>query len=464
MKFFSWVLPSALLGAGLPFVLSLSLPRAAVPSSDPFYQPPAGFESQEPGTILRTRTIVVSLFGILPDPVEAYQLLYLTTSINGSAIATVTTVFKPLFPKTDRFVSFQTAYDSSATVCDPSYSYQLGTPQSDLISSAELLIIEAYLISGYIVASSDYEGPDAAFGPGHLSGMGVLDEIRAVTNFQSTLHLSTTKPMVVGVGYSGGAIATGWAASLQPAYAPEIDIKGWVAGGTPANLTGIADFIDGTIFSGFVLAVVDGLTKPSAYGAELQPLINSIIAPAGQAALNFANTNCAIADLINFPEKSVKSTDFQSLGDRLWYDPVVAAILEQNTMGVNKDETPTAPVFMYHASQDEIVPYTNATALAEAWCSYGASVKFTTYGNGGHVTTEVVAIVDALNFVSSAFAGTTASGCSSNTELNSLLNPIALGIELEPVLTALTEVLLLAGKGDSNIVNSLEALSSTVPA
>ena len=349
-------------------------------------------------------------------------------------------------------------------MCDPSYSYQLGTPQSDLISSAELLIIEAYLISGYIVASSDYEGPDAAFGPGHLSGMGVLDGIRAVTNFQSTLHLSTTKPMVVGVGYSGGAIATGWAASLQPAYAPEIDIKGWVAGGTPANLTGIADFIDGTIFSGFVLAVVDGLTKPSAYGAELQPLINSIITPAGQAALNFANTNCAIADLINFPEKSVKSTDFQSLGDRLWYDPVVAAILEQNTMGVNKDETPTAPEFMYHVSQDEIVPYTNATALAEAWCNYGASVKFTTYGNGGHVTTEVVAIVDALNFVSSAFAGTTASGCSSNTELNSLLNPIALGIELEPVLTALTEVLLLAGKGDSNIVNSLEALSSTVPA
>ena len=106
MKFFSWVLPSALLGAGLPLVLSRSLPRAAVPSSDPFYQPPAGFESQEPGTILRTRTIVVSLFGILPDPVEAYQLLYRTTSINGSAIATVTTVFKPLFPKTDRFVSF----------------------------------------------------------------------------------------------------------------------------------------------------------------------------------------------------------------------------------------------------------------------------------------------------------------------------------------------------------------------
>lgn len=463
MKFFSWVLPSVLLGAGLPLALARSVPRATAPSSDPFYQPPAGFESKAPGTILRSRPIVAAFFGILPDPVEAYQLLYRTTAINGSAIATVTTVFKPLFPKTDRFVSFQTAYDSSATMCDPSYSYQIGTPQSDLISSAELLIIEAYLISGYIVASSDYEGPDAAFGPGHLSGMGVLDGIRAVTNFQSTLHLSTN-PMVVGVGYSGGAIATGWAASLQPAYAPEIDIKGWVSGGTPANLTGTADYIDGTIFSGFVLAVVDGLIKPSAYGAELQPLISSIITPAGQEALNFAGANCGVSDLIKFADKSIKSTDFQSLGDRLWYDPIVASILVKNTMGVNKNETPTAPVFMYHASQDEVVPYSNATALAEAWCSYGASVKFTTYGNGGHVTTEVVAIVDSLNFVSSAFAGTTASGCSKNTELNSVLNPIALGIELEPVLLALAQVLLLAGQGDSNIVNSPKTLLSTVPA
>ncbi|KFY14981.1 hypothetical protein V492_02303 [Pseudogymnoascus sp. VKM F-4246] len=464
MKFLSWVLPSVLLGAGLPVVLGRSVPRATEPDSDPFYQPPAGFESKEPGTILRTRPIVAAFFGILPNPVEAYQLLYRTTSINGSAIATVTTVFKPLIAKTDRFVSFQTAYDSSATVCDPSYSYQIGTPQTGLISSAEMLIIEAYLISGYIVASSDYEGPDAAFGPGRLSGMGVLDGIRAVTNFQSTLHFSTANPMVVGVGYSGGAIATGWAASLQPAYAPEIDIKGWVAGGTPANLTGTADFIDGTLFSGFVLAVVAGLTKPSAYKADLLPLITSIITPAGQTALDSANTNCAVDDIINFPGKSIKSTEFQSLGDRLWYDPTVAAILEQNTMGVNKDETPTAPVFMYHATQDEIVPYANATTLAEAWCSYGASVKFTTYGSGGHITTEVVAIVEALKFVSSAFAGTTASGCSTNTEFGNALDPIALGLELEPVLISLAQVLLLAGQGDSKVVSNLETLTSTVPA
>lgn len=94
------------------------------PSTDPFYQPPEGFESQKPGTILRQRSIVASFFGLIPDPVEAHQLLYRTTAINGSAIATATTIFKPLAPKTDRFVSFHTAYDSSGVTCNPSYQYQ----------------------------------------------------------------------------------------------------------------------------------------------------------------------------------------------------------------------------------------------------------------------------------------------------------------------------------------------------
>ncbi|KAL5351065.1 hypothetical protein ACLOAV_004640 [Pseudogymnoascus australis] len=464
MKLLSWVLPTVLLGAGLPLVSGRSVPRAVPPSSDPFYQPPVGFESAAPGTVFRTRTVTSSFFGLLPTLVETHQLLYRTTALDGSAISTVTTVFKPLIRKTDRFVSFQVAYDSSATVCNPSYSFQLGAPQEDLVSQAEMLLIKAYLMSGYIVSSSDYEGPEAAFGPGHLAGMGTLDGIRAVTNYHRPLGLSTANPMVVAVGYSGGAIATGWAASLQPTYAPEINIKGWVTGGTPANLTGTAVHIDGTTFAGLIVPVINGLSRPSAYGAVLQPFFNSIITPAGQAALDFANENCAVADIFNFAGKSVLSPAFQSLGARLFYEPRLADIFVENTMGLNKNETPTAPVFMYHGSQDDVIPYVNATALRDSWCNNGADVKFTTYGSGGHITTEVVAIVDVLNFVSAAFAGTTASGCSRNTKLDNLLNPIALGVKLEPILLLLAQVLIKAGKGDSNIVKDLQTLTSMVSA
>ena len=435
------------------------LPTA--PDSDPFYQPPSGFENEDPGTILRQRNISVAFLGLIPDPVEAYQLLYRTTAINGSAIATVTTIFKPSNPKTDRFVSFATAYDSSATICDPSYNYQLGAAQTDIISSAEQLLLQAYLLLGYIVASPDYEGPDAAFGAGRLAGMGVLDNMRAVSSF-STLGLDSAKPMIVGTGYSGGAIATGWAASLQPNYAPELDIKGWAQGGTPSNLTGTLLFIDDTLFSGFIPPAIVGLSSPSAYGAQLQPLLKSVVTTKGQSVLDDAREKCAVEDIVDFSEQSLFSTDIQTMGKSLIYDSTIQSVMKQNTMGVVKSETPTAPVFVYHATQDEIIPYANASTMVDAWCSYGADVKFTTFASGGHATTEVIGLPDTVSFVQSAFAGTTSSGCSKNTELGSILNPLALGVDLEPILVNLINVLSKLGTTDSNVKKNLSILQDTV--
>lgn len=436
------------------------LPKA--PADDPFYQPPAGFEEKDPGTILRQRKVSVAFLGLIPDPVDTYQLLYRTTAINGSAIATVTTVFKPASPKKDRFVSFHTAYDSSATVCNPSYNYQFLAPQTDIISSAEQLLLQAYLALGYIVASPDYEGPDAAFGPGRLEGMGVLDNMRAVSNFGPKLGLTSDNPMVVGAGYSGGAIATGWAAALQPTYAPELDVKGWVQGGTPSNLTGTLVFIDNTVFSGFIPPAVVGLAMPSAYGAELNPIIEKVLTDKGRKTLESAKTNCAVGDLLSFPEMSLFSTDVQTMGWDLLQQPTIKSILSKNVLGVNKNETPTAPVFVYHATQDEVIPYSNASAMVNSWCDNGADIKFTTYGNGGHATTEVIALPDAINFVESAFAGNTTKGCSRNTKLDNLLNPIALGSELEPILTKLIDVLAALGRDDSNVKQNINVMQDKV--
>lgn len=452
--------------AFMPSVLGQLVVTPLLPSVDPFYQPPAAYEDDAPGTILRTRQVVTSYFGLVPDGVQAWQLLYRTTAINGSAIATVTTVFKPLVAKDDRFVSFHTAYDGAARsgVCDPSYSYQLGTPQIDLISSVEVLLLQAFVLDGYIVSSPDYEGPDAAFGAGRLAGTGVLDSIRAVANFQETLGLSTATPQVVGYGYSGGAIATGWAASLQPSYAPELVIKGWAQGGTPANLTGTAELIDGTLFAGFLPQSLVGLSAPSAYGAELQPIIESIITAYGQSALDIAEQICGVENLFTFAFQQIQSTTFQSLGDQVFYEPTFAAVLQQTIMGLYANETPTAPVYMFHASQDEVIPYANASTLYTEWCDDGASVQFVTFAAGGHATTEVIGFPGALEFVQAAFSGTVASGCSQATELNDTLDPLALGVNLEPILVQLLNALAIAGREDVNIVNDLGTLNETVGA
>jgi pimeloyl-ACP methyl ester carboxylesterase len=434
-----------------------------LPSVDPFYQPPAGFESQAPGAILRSRKIASAYFGLIPNPVQAWQLLYRTTAIDGSAIATVTTVFKPVGAKTDRFVSFHTAYDGAARsgICDPSYNYQFLAPQVDLISSVEFFLLEAFIKDGNIVSSPDYEGPDAAFGAGRLAGTGVLDSMRAVENFKSTLGFSTDKPAVVGYGYSGGGIATGWAASLQPKYAPELAIKGWATGGTPANLTGTAVFIDGTLFAGFLPQALAGLGAPTAYGAQLEPVYKEYLTPYGELVLDSAEQICGVENIGTFAFQEIESTKVQTLGNQLFYEPTVASVLDRNIMGQRADETPKAPVYIFHAPQDEIIPYTNATTLRDEWCGYGASVQFVTVQNGGHATTEVLGFPGAFNFVKAAFAGTTGSGCSSKTILDDSLDPLALGASLEPILVGLLNGLAIAGRKDAKIIADPSQLNKT---
>ena len=115
LSYLSFAFASLLLVAAHPLSTRALFPLS--PSVDPFYDPPAGYQNTAPGTILRSRSAVTSVFGLLPNPVVSYQLLYRTTAVNGSAISTATTIFKPFNAKLDRFVSFHTAYDAAAVQC-----------------------------------------------------------------------------------------------------------------------------------------------------------------------------------------------------------------------------------------------------------------------------------------------------------------------------------------------------------
>lgn len=414
--------------------------RATVPSRDPFYTPPQGFENAAPGDVLRTRPIIASFFHLIPDPIDARQLLYRTQSIDGKPLVGVTTVFKPFGAKTDRYITFNTAYDSASNDCSPSYTYQWGSLPTSEITAAEFLLVQAYLASGYIVSSADYEGPDAAFAAGRLEARGVLDSMRAVKNYASKLGL-TKNPSTVVTGYSGGGIATGWAAALHSSYAPELNVKGWVMGGVPANLTAILTYIDDTLFSGFLPVAVAGLAKPSAFGKTIQPLIDRIIQPKGVEALKNANTKCAQDNLLLFPNKSLFDKSFQSLGKALLQDPTFNEVIDQCILGVVPSEKPSAPVLQYHATDDEIVPYGPAELLHERWCQQGVSSRFIEYKAGGHITTEPLGIIDAVKFAEQAFAGKVPSGCSKSTVLDNKLDPLALGAGLEPILIQIVQAL-----------------------
>src|SRR6202453_97196 len=96
-----------------------------LPSDDPFYQPPPGYQHAAPGTVLRSRDVELAFLGLIPQPVKATQLLYRTMDMHGAPEATVTTVIVPATlgaAQSAPLLSYQCAIDAMSSRCFPSYA------------------------------------------------------------------------------------------------------------------------------------------------------------------------------------------------------------------------------------------------------------------------------------------------------------------------------------------------------
>lgn len=212
------------------------------PSEDPWYTAPAGYESTTPGTVLRNRTAQGDLASVVGSNCSAaYNLLYRTTASQGNATFAVTTVLVPqtIPAGTSALLSYQIPYDSAYINASPSYSLYQGVSQD----------IRIALGKGYYVVVPDYEGPLASFTAGHMSGYATLDGVRAALN-AADLYDLPADPYYAVWGYSGGALASEWAAELQEDYAPDLDFAGAALGGLTPNVTSVLLSINAKLSAG----------------------------------------------------------------------------------------------------------------------------------------------------------------------------------------------------------------------
>lgn len=381
-------------------------PRGFVlsPENDPFYDPPAGWQDKEPGTVLRSRAIIPTLLTFDKINVEhAYQLLYRTTgTYDTDAAVTVTTILVPYNAKPNKLVAHATYVDADGSKCALSYGIRKGSDfPGDVSMDYQLLLLEQILEAGYIMTLPDYQGLNRAFAVGPLSGRQTLDGIKATLNFER-LGLNQNTPVVTS-GYSGGAFASSWGAALQPTYAPSINAKGFAMGGTPTNVTGTVINLDGGPFAAFAIAGVVGLMYSY---HDLLEWVNPRLTPKGSHAVEFARSTCVAETYVRYPFSRVLSEDFIRGGSHLLEVPVVEKILANLTLGVDASLTPQAPVFMFHGRNDEVIPYHDAIKTARLWAQHGANVLFhtDTFPTLGHATTELANLPNLLFFIEDRFA------------------------------------------------------------
>lgn len=120
-------------------------------------------------------------------------------------------------------LSYQCAIDALGPAADPSHTLRRG-------DQVELPFIAMALRRGWAVVTTDFNGPDHAFGTLPLAGRLVVDGIRAAVALGPAAGLGPATPIGLW-GYSGGGLATLAAVERHALDASDLAIVGAAAGG-----------------------------------------------------------------------------------------------------------------------------------------------------------------------------------------------------------------------------------------
>ncbi|WP_435581480.1 lipase family protein [Amycolatopsis thermoflava] len=368
----------------------LSTPVLPGPFDDSFYTPPAPLPAGNAGDVIRWRPAVPLMNAANAD---AWEVMYLSTNALGARNAVTGTVLVPkgVDPAKAPIVGFAVGTQGPAFKCTPSKAIERGTLYDQPA-------INDSLASGYAVAVTDYEGYSPTTVPTYITGqsMGpaVIDSVRAAQRLSQAGLSDDAK--VIFQGYSQGGGGALWAAEKQPAYAPELNLVGVVAGGVPADLTEVAKGLDGYLGFGFLAFAAVGLD--AAY-PELH--LDSYLNDTGRQQIAEAKQNACVVELLtNYAFKKISDyTTSNPLDTPAWQ-----ARLAENKLGA---APPRVPVFQYHAATDEIVNTPQADALHKQYCAAGVTEQWNTYVSD-HLSGIFAGNADAHRWIVDRFAGTDA--------------------------------------------------------
>ncbi|MEV7117169.1 lipase family protein [Kitasatospora griseola] len=409
-------LAAAALATAAPTVTAVAAPAAAATDGFYTYDGSTPLSSLAPGTVLKTRTLAYHLLGI-PTPVQAVQLLFRTTDAQGRPSAGVTTVVRGLGSDGSRAVSYQSFYDSLNPADGPSRAIAGGLTLGGAIPNAEALFVVPFLLQGYDVVIPDTEGQSADFAAGPEYGTTTLDSIRAASASGATGMDANTRFGLLG--YSGGAIATNWAAALAPGYAPDVNrrLVGFAEGGLLVDPAHNLKYVDGgVVWPGVIPMAIIGVAR--AYDLDLTPYLSDY---GKQVYAKMQNASIVNA-LGQYPGLTWKKLARPEYGDPNSVPPFLAAV---NKVNLGSAATPTVPGYLAQGNAgvlegtysnlpgigtgDGVMVAGDVRALARQYCATGnGRIAYQQYDLLSHLGAAVPWAPTAVAYLNDRFAGKSA--------------------------------------------------------
>lgn len=406
-----------LVGAATAALMAPSVSNAATsPADDPFYQYTGStpLANIAPGTVLNTRVVNYQILG-LSLGFKATQLLYRSTDAQMRPSVNVTTVIKPnctfFCPNKNKVVAYQSFYDSLNPADEPSWAIAGGKSFTDLIPGVETALIAPFLIAGHTVVIADTQGQNADFAAGPEYGYNTLDSIRATLRSPAIGLSSTAK--VAMIGYSGGAIASEWAAELAPTYAPDINknLVGAAIGGVLVHPDHNLGYVEGTpIWGGIAPMALIGVGR--SYSLDLPQYLSD----KGMTIYNKMQKASIINVLAQYPNTYWKDIVKPEYADRTKLQPYVVSV---NKLIMGTGGTPTIPMFIgqgtggelegtpasaTYGKGDGVMIAGDVRTLARQYCAKGVKIKYNEYALS-HFTSIVSWLPQATLWVNDRFGG-----------------------------------------------------------
>ena len=401
----------------------------AQPKDDPFYSYSDPLAGIAPGTVLKTRNFRYHIFGF-PTLLETTQLLYRSTSQTGKPTVNVTSIIKPpiQFDKS-KVISYQSAYDSLNRNDQPSYAISGGLRLGGVVPNVEAAVFGPFVAEGYTVIVPDTEGQRADFAAGPEYGMNTLDSIRAAVNSSSIPE----NARVAMLGYSGGAIATEWAAELAPTYAPDVNARmiGAAIGGVLVDPAHNLHYVEGTGFWAGVMAMaLVGIAR----AFEIETELAKYLSPNGARIFHEMQSASIVNVLGQYP-----GLKWQDLVSHEYPTPESLPLFVEcaNKLIMGTAGTPTIPMFIGQGANGElegtpgdktgigagdgVMIAGDVRTLARGYCAKATKVHYEQYDALSHIWSVPIWLLDSIAWIKQRFAGLPApDNCSSIPEGNPL--------------------------------------------
>jgi hypothetical protein len=369
----------------------------------------------------------------IPLPLETVQLLYRSTSQLGQPTVNVTSIIKPPWHSgAPQLVAYQSYYNTTNPSDEPSVAIAGGISIGDLMSNLETFTIAPLLSAGYDVAVADIEGQNADFADGPEYGMNTLDGIRAALASPQTGLSKNTK--VGMLGYSGGAVATDWAAELAPSYAPDLSAN-LVAAAEAGLLVDPAhnmQYLAGSLlWAGMMPMALVGISR--AFGVDLTPYLNSY---GKQVLARMQSTNpiTVFGQYAGLTWSQLALPQYPTPESMPIYAPMVNKLI-MGTAG-----TPQIPMMIGQAANgilegtaaspaygagDGAMIAGDVRTLARQYCAAGVKVDYTQYDALSHLTLYPLWFPKAIPWLMDLMNGVPASSNCASIAPGNPLTPIA---------------------------------------